>query len=103
VKSAKPIVHRVCCWCQTPLTKVQIYRRRSHCSRSCAKERYHAMHPGAATACLRPGWATLRQQYVERVKRRLQGCRTLGDAYRLGYATGYRAGWTRVERRRRAA
>lgn len=96
--SVKPIIHRICRWCSTPLTKTQIYRRRSYCSRSCAKLQHHAMHPESARKALKGGWATLRKRYVARLGQTLTGCKTLGDAYRRGYATGYRCGYCRKQR-----
>lgn len=88
-----------CSWCKGPLTHRQQVRRRSFCSRSCAKSNYHAEHPQKARELGHRSWLKSgRAKYVERLKVALGQCKTLGDAYRRGYSNGYKVG---VEHRRR--
>lgn len=95
-----PARRTTCLWCPNKLTHDQQVRRRVYCSRTCAKTHFHAENPTKAReAGLRAAAAT-RPQYVARLKQTLAGCRTLGEAYRLGYNNGYKVGATR---RRRAA
>lgn len=89
-----------CRWCTGPLTLAQMMRRRTYCSRSCAKSQFHAMHPDAAPKAGAAAAKAHRAQYIARLKRTLEECKTLGEAYRRGYYTGYTVGAN--GRRRRA-
>jgi len=39
-----------------------------------------------------------RKKRIASVREKLQGCKTLGDAYRLGVADGYNRGWKQGRR-----
>ena len=93
------VIRSTCAWCEGPLTRRQQVRRRSFCSRSCAKTNYHADLQQTARELGQRSWATVgRARYIERLKVALAQCKTLGDAYRRGYVNGYKVG---AERRRR--
>jgi hypothetical protein len=92
-----------CRWCTAPLSAKQIMRRKTYCSRSCAKTHWHAMHPDGARRAFAKGWATNRQRFIERLRVTLKSCKTLGDAYRLGHHNGYTLAMERMRRRKAAA
>lgn len=88
-----------CKWCGVPLKPQQRWRRRTYCSRSCAKTAFHADHPDAARRAGQLSYAKVgRKKYIERLKTALAGCKSLGEAYRRGYSNGYKVGVTRRRR-----
>jgi hypothetical protein len=101
----------ICKWCGAPLTEKQIRRGTVFHTLSCFREHWHADNPEKSRELQARARAGSRRIYVARLKATLQNCKTLGEAYRLGYQNGYKAMWNiRTEngryvsqRRRKAA
>ncbi len=86
------MIRTACRCCGGPLTHGQQVRRRTYCSRSCAKEQYHSDHPEKAVEFGKRSWAKVgREKFIARLKAALTDCHSRAEAYRRGYKNGYAA------------
>lgn len=90
---------QVCVWCD------EVYHpfRKSQrcCSKTCGAQERDARTPANIAARMRGLEALRNQRRPSKVSAKLAGCKTLGEAYRLGFRDGYGLGWHRRNRGRR--
>ena len=88
---------RPCAWCGMPFHPT--YAGQETCSRRCRSCRQWHTGKRNRTAFVAAAREGQRRKRVAIVKAKLAGCKTLGDAYRLGVADGYNRGWNAGLRR----
>lgn len=71
------------------------------CSKTCGAQERDARTPANIAARMRGLEALRNQRRPSKVSAKLAGCKTLGEAYRLGFRDGYGLGWHRRNRGRR--
>ncbi len=79
------------------------HRTQQTCSRSCGAARSYRLSAKRKTAWWQASIQTRRPRNVARLAEQIKGCKTLGDAYRLGFKKGYGQGYQAAERKRKRA
>jgi hypothetical protein len=88
-----------CAHCDGPLTRRQVWRRRTHCSKACAKAAEWRRRPDVVAKAVARSQAVIRQAFVRRLRAFLLACPSPLAAGRRGYTNG----WGAARRRALAA
>ncbi len=89
---------KTCVWCHEPFHPFRAAQR--CCSKPCGAQERDARLPTMRAARMRGLEALQARQRPKRVSAKLRQCKTLGEAYRLGFTDGYGCGWQRRNRGR---
>ncbi len=76
------------------------HRQQACCSRSCGAARSSRLSEKRRMAWVNASMKARRPKLIASLRNELLQCKTLGDAYRLGYTKGYRCGWQKRDRRK---
>lgn len=82
-----------CAACRSPLTREQQWRRRTFCSKSCAKTTEYLARPEVLTKGQQRLKAVGRARFVERLRAFLLACPSNALAGRKGWRNGWSAAW----------
>ena len=78
------------------------HRDQECCGYSCSARRSARLSEKRRTAWAKASVMTRRPKNLERLKAQLAGCKTLGDAFRLGFKKGYGQGYQARNRHEQA-